>query len=520
MKGLFWFSYFLVISMLFPAQSFSVPNASAQTEAPEDEILSWYFHGLTGKNLKIFGNPTIQRGLVGNALSFDGNDYLTIKSMENGTIPAVLTLSAWVKPDYSQSSSVSTILYSKNSFELIIENYNSKHIAQFSIFDGSKWVSVRSNSEIPQEWTNIVATYDKNQLSILINGNLDSEKSLYDTAKYYAYGHPVEKITGITTGPILQGDVFVGATKSKSSLGKFFGGQIDEIQYYLTPGMVIQGRPEIKLDNTYTMNITDCSSDATVTCSIELTVHTESENNDKVTVTFEKGNISFRGVDYSIRAKDWRGTIPLKIGQATFSGWADSEDGQQIYVTIVGILSDNTRSGPIFRTSGSIKTTDEIFGMTGSAEMQSMVPLWIEKPKVVEEKVVVPKIVLLTKHFTSTFAGNYFRFDSKVYYEDKNPLGDFYQLGGEVKDATITAKLISSTNTILHTFEGNTDESGHFKGEYIIPKNIQPGTYFFTVTAVKGESVSTNELVTFMTEEPRTKTTVNTGPQITLIGAN
>ena len=522
MKIPFSFVFFLVVSMFFPVQSLHFQGAFA--ESPQDEVLSWYFHGLTEESLNVFGNPSIQRGLVGDALSFDGKtDYLAIKNPENGTTPSVLTLSAWIKPDYAKSSSVLTVFHSKNSFELVIENYNSRHIAQFSIFDGNRWVSVRSDSEIPQEWTNIVATYEKNKLSLYINGNLDSEKLLYETIKYYAYGRPVEKVSESTEGPILLEDIFVGATKSRSGLTKFFSGQIDEVEFYLTPTMVVTGKPELKINNTYILNASECSSDNSIACNIQLAIRTEEENDNKVTVSFEKGTVSFNNAEYTIKEKKWRGTIPLKGGQTTLGGFATNSEGQEIYVILVGNFIENTLDGPVFRASGSIKTTGGLFGLAGKFDLKSVDPLYTEKPKPVEKKVSPPQILLLTRHFTSTFVGNYFRFDAKVYYDDKNPLEDFYQHGGEAEGATITAKLVSSSNSVLHTFEGNTDKNGHFAGEIVVPKYVQPGTYSFVVSAVKDGSVDTSELVTFISEEPRSKYSAEqnpNAPQISLTGSN
>lgn len=513
MKTLSSIIFLLVVSMFFPAQNVIFKQIFAEDATPQDEILSWYFHGLTQENLVVFGNPSVQRGLVGNSVSFDGKaDYFTVENIENGTIPSTFTLSAWIKPDYTKSSSVLTIFHSKNSFELTIENYGSKHVAQFSIFDGSKWVSVRSNSDIPQEWTNIVATYDKNKLSLYINGNLDSEKMLYDTIKYYAYGREVEKISEEIRGPVLFADIFVGATKTKSGLSKFFGGQIDEVQFYLMPTAVVTAKPELKIDNTYSLNATNCSADASISCNIQLGIHTIDENDDKVSVSFKGGIVSFNGVEYTIKEKEWHGLIPLKGGQTTFGGWSKGPAGQEIYVIIVGNFIENTLDGPVFRTSGSIKTQDGVFGLAGKFELKSTTPLYEKKPKPVEKKTSPPQILLLTKHFTSTFVGNYFRFDSKVYYDDKNPLEDFYQRGGETEGATITAKLIDPNNSVLHTFEGSTNENGYFGGEFIIPKYAQPGIYSFVVTAVKDGNVDTNELVTFITEEPKPDADIESVP--------
>src|SRR6185312_351700 len=72
-----------------------------------------------------------------------------------------LTISAWVKPDFSQGSSIFTIVSQENAFALAINNnMPPSKTPLFSIFDGIKWTSIQSNSTIPEQWTYLAATFN------------------------------------------------------------------------------------------------------------------------------------------------------------------------------------------------------------------------------------------------------------------------------------------------------------------------------------------------------------------------
>ena len=56
-----------------------------------------------------------------------------------------LTISAWVKPDYSNGSPEFTVVSKDNAFVLSINKLVSpEKVTKFSIFDGMKWHSVES----------------------------------------------------------------------------------------------------------------------------------------------------------------------------------------------------------------------------------------------------------------------------------------------------------------------------------------------------------------------------------------
>ncbi|MEM2160764.1 MAG: LamG-like jellyroll fold domain-containing protein, partial [Candidatus Nitrosotenuis sp.] len=90
-----------------------------------------------------------------------------------------LTVSTWIKPNYQSGNPVYTIASKQNAFQLTLNNIaDPKHKVQFSVFDGSKWYSVRSIVKITENWSYIAGTFDGNVLSLYVNGTLNSKFSI------------------------------------------------------------------------------------------------------------------------------------------------------------------------------------------------------------------------------------------------------------------------------------------------------------------------------------------------------
>lgn len=145
------------------------------------------------------------------------NDYaqMSVNSTDHVT---QMTLSTWVKPDYSKGSPEFTILSKEKSFELSINNNISpEKIVKFSVFDGIKWNTVESYQTIPEDWTHVTVSYDNDQIKIYVNGELDNSKNIYGLSYIVINDYiDLSTIDAITS----ESDVIIGAyveTKHGSS---------------------------------------------------------------------------------------------------------------------------------------------------------------------------------------------------------------------------------------------------------------------------------------------------------------
>ena len=127
------------------------------------------------------GTVAIVNSTNGNSLQLQGNGYLT-SNLTQTKILKNFTISAWVKPDYSQGSPVFTVVSKENEFSLTINNnINPRGVATFGVYDGIKWTTVNSTIQLNQTWNHLVSTYDGSSISIYVNGTLQSKTPIKST---------------------------------------------------------------------------------------------------------------------------------------------------------------------------------------------------------------------------------------------------------------------------------------------------------------------------------------------------
>ena len=164
-----------------------------------------------------------------NALHLQGDGYVS----ENSTMPSIqsLTVTAWVKPDYSQGSPVFTAVSDTNEFVLAVNNNMpvSKH-AIFSIFDGIRWTTVQSTSQIPEQWTHLAATYNGTSIALYVNDSLENTVNVT--------GIPVlvdgELTTRTAQNLTSDANVTIGAyyDKTRENTKDLFSGEISDVNLY------------------------------------------------------------------------------------------------------------------------------------------------------------------------------------------------------------------------------------------------------------------------------------------------
>src|SRR3989338_2076884 len=121
-------------------------------------------------NVEILGRqPKNQSEVIFDGAQIIENDGDSTKELLH------FTISSWVKPDYDKGSADFAIISKEKTFALGIHNViPPPKTAWFTVFDGIKWNTVASSTEIGEEWTNIVATYDGSLIRLYVNGNLEN----------------------------------------------------------------------------------------------------------------------------------------------------------------------------------------------------------------------------------------------------------------------------------------------------------------------------------------------------------
>ena len=104
-------------------------------------------------------------------IRFDGNDDYLVLDSELPSKIKTLTVSTWVKPDYSDGSAVFSVIGESEAYALSINNnLEPKKIATFEVYDGIKWYKVESTSQIAEKWTHLAATFTDSEIQIYVNG--------------------------------------------------------------------------------------------------------------------------------------------------------------------------------------------------------------------------------------------------------------------------------------------------------------------------------------------------------------
>jgi hypothetical protein len=130
-----------------------------------------------------------------------------------------LTVSTWVKPDYTNGSPEFTIVGKENSFAASINKISQpEKVAKFSVYDGISWHTVTGSTPI-ESWTHVAGVLAGSEILIYVNG---TREGILDTGS--------QNIAGTAS------DVIIGAYQSISrgqiKQNNFFAGSIDEVTIY------------------------------------------------------------------------------------------------------------------------------------------------------------------------------------------------------------------------------------------------------------------------------------------------
>ncbi|MGI0011355.1 MAG: LamG domain-containing protein, partial [Nitrosopumilaceae archaeon] len=196
--------------------------------------LSLQFDNTGTKESTAIGDVSIE-GRDETSLKLDGEgDFVQITNASSTRELTNLSLSAWVKPDYSEGSPEFTVISKENAFVIAINNnIPPQKIAKFFVFDGIKWSTVESKTTIEEEWTHLAATFNGSSISIYVNGNLESTLSITGVPTLSVNGQlKASTVDSISS----DSDIVIGASLntriSSVQVSNQFSGLIDNVSLY------------------------------------------------------------------------------------------------------------------------------------------------------------------------------------------------------------------------------------------------------------------------------------------------
>ena len=219
------------------SQTESVHDNSTSNEITQplpDATLSLQFDDSDTQASDVAGDATVEEKLDVASLNLDGEgDFVQVTDTGSRELTAI-SLSAWVKPDYSGGSSEFTVVSKDKAFVLAINNNIPPYkVAKFSVFDGIKWSTVESTTQIGEEWTHLAATFDGSSVGIHVNGNLESTLPIIGIPSLTVNGQlQLTTVDSISS----DSDIVIGAYLSEKSghgeTSNQFSGLVDDVHLY------------------------------------------------------------------------------------------------------------------------------------------------------------------------------------------------------------------------------------------------------------------------------------------------
>lgn len=218
-----------------------------QQEAPVDP-----FAPLHEFNFNKIENGTLPEEIDGYlTLERNREDITRMQSNSTNTLDE-LTVIAWIEPNFEKSFGEYSIVGKERSFNLYVDNLNyPKKTADFAIYDGITWTTVKSKNILPETWFHLAAVFKKGSVSLYVNGKLEGETAIKPIRLVNSDGRTVED----TVDKIQSyGDLSIGTyvTTSKQNGEKFnnmFSGKIDDIQIFDF------AMDEVKISEIYTEKV-------------------------------------------------------------------------------------------------------------------------------------------------------------------------------------------------------------------------------------------------------------------------
>jgi len=226
--------------------NFPVPNANSTSANSINGTLSYQNNTnnkilnlnstilLNSKSLKnstAQGDVKVENNTNKNSLTLSGSGFVkeTVSSTRN---LSNLTMSVWVKPDYSQGSPQFTAISKENSFDLGVNNHIPPiEVVVFSVFDGIRWHSTNSTVQIPEEWTQIVGTFNGTHIGIYVNGHKESTLAISDITTISVNGKlETKNISTISSNA----DIVIGASLNsvRGNTYNLFSGSLEDAKIY------------------------------------------------------------------------------------------------------------------------------------------------------------------------------------------------------------------------------------------------------------------------------------------------
>jgi len=151
-----------------------------------------------------------------------------------------LTVSTWIKPNFTGGSTEFTVLGKENSFALSLNKMSTpEEVAKFTVYDGISWHTVTGNTKV-NGLTHVAAVFNQTNISLYVNGTLDGFLNMPipivpGSTTNVVPGSTTNVVPGSTTNvvPGSTTNVTIGAyentLRGEQKQSNYYSGVIDEV---------------------------------------------------------------------------------------------------------------------------------------------------------------------------------------------------------------------------------------------------------------------------------------------------
>ena len=145
----------------------------------------------------------------------DGTDEVRVQKESLNVENDKITISGWIKPDFSGNTMQLAVTSKSDSFELFVTGHKDpKHHAGFSVYNGEKWNTVFGDSVVSESWHHITGVVNMSDFFVFLDGQLDGTGTLDTVPSLDERGRLVQQNSTINTS---EGDIIVGSLETRTS---------------------------------------------------------------------------------------------------------------------------------------------------------------------------------------------------------------------------------------------------------------------------------------------------------------
>ena len=165
----------------------------------------------------------------------NGTDSVRIQKESLNVENDKITISGWIKPDFSENTLQLAAVSKTNSFELFVTNQKEpKNRVGFSVYNGETWNTILGDSIVSERWHHIAGIVNMSEFFIFLDGQLEGSGTLNTVLGLDERGKLVQKSSTINAPneDMLIGSFEILPAGSNPVLTNNFSGTIFDVIIY------------------------------------------------------------------------------------------------------------------------------------------------------------------------------------------------------------------------------------------------------------------------------------------------